>query len=93
MSTGGLILGVGEVEIFFTSSCPEWSWDPLSLIKMSTGGLIVAQAAMCLATGSTARVRFRLSEGWRFSSVLTQTAPGVHSAYYKMSTAGKGGRA
>ena len=54
----------------------------------------VAQAAMCMATGSTARVRFQVSEGWRFSLVLnTQTAPGVHSAYYKMSTASKGGRA
>ena len=54
----------------------------------------VAQAAMRLATGSMARVRSQVSEGWRFSSVLRiQTAPGVHSAYYKMSTAGEGGRA
>ena len=50
----------------------------------------VAQAAMCLTTGSTARVRFRVSEWWRFSSVLnTHTPPGVNSAYYRMSTEGK----
>ena len=50
----------------------------------------VAQAARRLATGSTARV----SERWRFSSRLRiRTAPGVHSAYYKISTVGKGGRA
>ena len=37
-----------------------------------------------LATGWTARVRSRVSEGWRFTSVLnTQTAPGVHSATIK----------
>ena len=43
----------------------------------------MVEAARCLAKGSTARV----SEGWRFSSLLRiQTAPGVHSAYYKMST-------
>ena len=35
----GKILGVGEVEIFFTSSCSDWSWGPLSLQKMSTVGL------------------------------------------------------
>ena len=50
-----------------------------------------AQAARCLVTGSTAWVRSRVSEGWRFSSLLhVQTAPGVHSAYYKMNTGGKG---
>ena len=47
----------------------------------------VAQVARRLAMGSTARVRSRVSEGWRFSSFLhVQTAPGAHSAYYKMST-------
>ena len=47
-----------------------------------------------LATGSTARIRSRVLEGWRFFSLLRiQTAPGVHSAYYNMSTGGKGGRA
>ena len=45
----------------------------------------MAQAARRLVTGSTARVRSRVSEGWRFSSLHIQTAPGVHSAYYKMS--------
>ena len=46
----------------------------------------MAQAARRLATGSTARVRSRVSEGWRYSSLLRmQTAPGVHSASYKMS--------
>ena len=45
----------------------------------------MAQAARCLAKGSMARV----SERWRFPSLLRiQTAPGVHSAYYKMSTGG-----
>ena len=54
----------------------------------------VAQATRRLVTGSTSRVRSRVSEGWRFSSILRiQTAPGVHSAYYKMSAGGKGGRA
>ena len=42
----------------------------------------VAQAARRLATGPTARV----SEGWLSSLLRIQTAPGVHSAYYKMST-------
>ena len=46
----------------------------------------VPQAARRLATGSTAWVRSRVLEGWRFSSFHIQTAPGVHSAYYKMST-------
>ena len=47
----------------------------------------VAQAARRFATGSITRVRSRVSEGWRFSSLLRiQTAPGVQSAYYKMST-------
>ena len=44
----------------------------------------VAQAARRLARGSTARVRSRVLEGWRFPSLIPiQTAPGVHSAYYK----------
>ena len=43
----------------------------------------VAQAARRLATGWKVRV----SEGWRFFSLLrVQTGPGVHSAFYKMST-------
>ena len=47
----------------------------------------VVQAARRLATGWTARVRARVSEWWRFSSLLrVQTCPGVHSASYKMST-------
>ena len=53
-----------------------------------------AQATRRLVTDTTSRVRSRVSEDWRFSSLLhIQTAPGVHSAYYKMSTVGKGGRA
>ena len=49
----------------------------------------MAQAARRLVTGSTVRVRSRVSEGWRFSSVLRiQTAPGVHSASYKLSAGG-----
>ena len=47
----------------------------------------MVQAARRSATGSAARVRSRVSEEWRFSSLLRiQTAPVVHSAYYKMST-------
>ena len=39
--------------------------------------------------GAWLRARSQVSEGWRFSSFLhTQTPPGVHSAYYKMSTRG-----
>ena len=50
-------------------------------------------SARRLVTGSTARVRSRVSEGWRFSSLLhVKTAPGVHSASYKMSAGGKYGR-
>ena len=47
----------------------------------------VAQVARHLATGWTARVRSRVSEGGNFSSFIrVQTGPGVHSASYKMST-------
>ena len=54
----------------------------------------MAQAARRLVMGTAARVRSRVSEGWRFFTLLrTHTAPGVHSAYYKMSTGDKGGRA
>ena len=35
----GSISGVGEVEIFFTPSCPDWCWDSLSLLKISTGSV------------------------------------------------------
>ena len=28
----GSIPGVGGVEIFFTPSCPDWSWGPLNLL-------------------------------------------------------------
>ena len=46
----------------------------------------VARAARRLATGSTARVRTRVSEEWRFPSLLcVQTGPEVHSVSYKMS--------
>ena len=57
----------------------------------------VAQAARRLVTGSTARVRSRVSEGWRFSSLLRiQTAPHSptltslylrHSSFYSPSVA------
>ena len=47
----------------------------------------MSQAARRLAMGSMAQVRSWLSEGWRFSLLIpVQSAPGVHSAYYKMST-------
>ena len=50
----------------------------------------MAQEARRLATGSMAQVRSRVTEGWRFPSLLrVQTAPGVHSAYYKMNTGGQ----
>ena len=57
-----------------------------------------SQAARRLATGWTAHVQLRVSEGWRFSLLLgVQTDPKVHSASYKMSTVGfpgcKSGRA
>ena len=54
----------------------------------------MAQVARHLVTGSTARVQSQVLEGWRFSSLLRiETAPGVHSASYKMSAGGKYGRA
>ena len=47
----------------------------------------VVQATRRLTMGWTARVRSRVSEGWRFSSLLrVQTGPGFYSASYKMST-------
>ena len=49
----------------------------------------VAQAARRLATGWTAWVRSRVSEGGDFSSLLrVQTGPGVHSVSCKMKTVG-----
>ena len=63
------------------------------------GGGQVAQGARRLTTGWTARVRSRVSEGWRFffSLLRVQTGHEVYSASYKMSTGafprGKGGQA
>ena len=57
--------------------------------QISLLGGHVAQAARRLATCSTTWVRSRVSEAWRFSLLLRiQTAPGVHSAYYKMNIGG-----
>ena len=64
----------------------RWERGDCIQLMVFVGGQ-VAQAARCLATGSTARVRSQEWEGWKFPSLLRmQTAPGIHSAYYKMST-------
>ena len=45
------------------------------------------KAARRLTADWTARIRFRLSEGWKNVSLLrVQTGPGVHSASCKIST-------
>ena len=66
----------------------RWKRGDCIKVMVFLGGH-VARATRRLVTGSTAWV----SEWWRFSSLLIQTVPGVHSAYYKMSTGRKGGRA
>ena len=71
----------------------RWKTGECIQLMVFLGGHM-AQATRRLVTSSTTRVRSRVSEGWRFSSLLRiQTAPGVQSAYYKMSAGGKGGRA
>ena len=70
-----------------------WERDDCIQVMVFLGGH-VAQAARRSVTGSTVRVRSCVSERWRFSSLFRiQTAPRVHSAYYKMSTGSKGSRA
>ena len=80
------------VSFVYVLSCVVSDGDPGILLNTDFRGVmsllvIVAQAARRLATGSTAWVLSRVSEGWRFSSLLRiQTDPGVHSAYYEMNT-------
>ena len=76
-----IMMNIGYVSL-------RWERGDCIQVMVFLGGH-VAQAARRLATGSRAQVRSRESEGWRFSSLLhVQTASGIHSAYYKMSTRG-----
>ena len=81
---GKALVHSGDVTLNVAYVPLKWERGGCIQVMIFLGGH-VAQAARCLATSSTHRV----SEGWKFSSLLrVQIAPGIHSAYYKMSTGG-----
>ena len=90
---GKALVHNGDITMNILYVSLRWERGDCIQVMVFLGGH-VAHVAWRLAIGLTAWVQSWVSEGWRFSSLLpVQTAPGVHSVYYKMSLGDKGGRA